>query len=209
MLQRATTLISRFDKLHPLRHALYKDIYQCLSEPIHKLKLILSCPKLLHEGRRHAGYELTYAKMEASWGEEHCPAYFVATKSDSKELLISIRGTSEMEDLLADITAFPMVLPLLTCPAFPYLPNGGSRLLGYTFMQQSSILIYLYACRQVCLACATQSTAFHPHIIQASGQNHQHILQNLTKDASIASALPASAYSENDTQNVSSACSVP
>ena len=51
--------------------------------------------------------------MEASWGEEHCPAYFVATNTEAKELLVCIRGTSEMEDLLVDITAFPVVRRLL------------------------------------------------------------------------------------------------
>ena len=62
------------------------------------------------------GYSLTHARMEATWGEEHCPAYFVATHTEDKELLVCIKGTSQMEDLLADVTAFPVVRTVVDFP---------------------------------------------------------------------------------------------
>ncbi|KAK9808322.1 hypothetical protein WJX73_001382 [Symbiochloris irregularis] len=57
---------------------------------------------------KEKGYALNFAKMSAEWGTEHTPAYFVATNTDKKELLVCIRGTGEVQDVLADITAFPV-----------------------------------------------------------------------------------------------------
>ena len=50
-------------------------------------------------------------KAEAEWESKgaHKPAFFVAANNDSKQLLVSIRGTSEMEDVMADVTAVPEV----------------------------------------------------------------------------------------------------
>lgn len=62
-----------------------------------------------------AGYALNFAKMEASWGQDHCPAFFVATNAAAKQLLVCIRGTREVEDILADVTAFPVVSCLTAC----------------------------------------------------------------------------------------------
>ena len=62
-----------------------------------------------HWGYVHAGYALNFAKMTADWGKDHSPAYFVATNNEQRELLVCIRGTRQVEDVLADITAFPVV----------------------------------------------------------------------------------------------------
>lgn len=55
-----------------------------------------------------AGWQLNLAKMQATWGE-HEPAYFVATHDKNKELLCVIRGTAQMEDLVTDLVAHPVV----------------------------------------------------------------------------------------------------
>ena len=52
------------------------------------------------------------AKMQATWGK-HEPAYFVATNDERKELLCVIRGTAQMEDLVTDLVAHPVVGPCL------------------------------------------------------------------------------------------------
>lgn len=54
------------------------------------------------------GFELNFAKMNATWGE-HEPAYYVATHTKSKEMLVVVRGTWTMEDVVTDITALPVV----------------------------------------------------------------------------------------------------
>ena len=48
--------------------------------------------------------------MQATWGE-HEPSYFVATHQEKKELLCVIRGTAQMEDLVTDLVAHPVVSP--------------------------------------------------------------------------------------------------
>ena len=53
-------------------------------------------------------FELNFAKMNATWGE-HEPAYYVATHTKSKEMLVVVRGTWTMEDVVTDITALPVV----------------------------------------------------------------------------------------------------
>ena len=44
-----------------------------------------------------AGYNLNFAKMNATWGE-HQPAYYVATHAERKELLVAVRGTWEVNN---------------------------------------------------------------------------------------------------------------
>ena len=44
-----------------------------------------------------AGYNLNFAKMNATWGENQ-PAYYVATHTERKELLVAVRGTWEVGD---------------------------------------------------------------------------------------------------------------
>ena len=46
--------------------------------------------------------------MTATWGE-HEPAYYVATHTESKEVVVAIRGTWAVEDVVTDITALPVV----------------------------------------------------------------------------------------------------
>ena len=59
-------------------------------------------------GRNAAGFHLNFAKMNATWGE-HEPAYYVATHSERKEVVVAIRGTWAVEDVITDITALPVV----------------------------------------------------------------------------------------------------
>ena len=49
--------------------------------------------------------------MTATWGE-HEPAYYVATHTESKEVVVAIRGTWAVEDVVTDITALPVVCAL-------------------------------------------------------------------------------------------------
>ena len=53
--------------------------------------------------------------MTATWGE-HEPAYYIATHSEKREVVVAIRGTWAVEDVVTDITALPVV------PAYP-LPS--------------------------------------------------------------------------------------
>lgn len=46
--------------------------------------------------------------MNATWGE-HEPAYYVATHTENKEVVVAIRGTWAVEDVITDITALPVV----------------------------------------------------------------------------------------------------
>lgn len=46
--------------------------------------------------------------MSATWGE-HQPAYYVATHTENKEVVVAVRGTWAVEDVVTDITALPVV----------------------------------------------------------------------------------------------------
>ena len=63
-----------------------------------------------------AGFHLNFAKMAATWGE-HQPAYYLATHNDKKEVVVAIRGTWAVEDVVTDINALPVVSPKPTCAA--------------------------------------------------------------------------------------------
>ncbi|KAL3160591.1 hypothetical protein ABBQ32_010523 [Trebouxia sp. C0010 RCD-2024] len=52
-------------------------------------------------------YHLNFAKMSATWGE-HQPAYYVATHTEKKEVVVAVRGTWAVEDVVTDITALPV-----------------------------------------------------------------------------------------------------
>ena len=54
------------------------------------------------------GFQLNFAKMNATWGE-HEPAYYVATHTEKKEMIVAVRGTWAVEDVVTDITALPVV----------------------------------------------------------------------------------------------------
>ncbi len=55
-----------------------------------------------------SGYALSHVKLTSTWAE-HCPAYYMALNLDEKELLIAIRGTAQIEDVVTDLTALPKV----------------------------------------------------------------------------------------------------
>ena len=61
--------------------------------------------------------------MTATWGE-HEPAYYVATHSEKKEVVLAIRGTWAVEDVVTDITALPVVPTHPPPPAPPSCPRG-------------------------------------------------------------------------------------
>jgi hypothetical protein len=63
-----------------------------------------------------ADFHLNFAKMNATWGE-HEPAYYVATHTEKKEVVVAIRGTWAVEDVITDITALPVV-------SKPRMPHG-------------------------------------------------------------------------------------
>eukprot|EP00891_Asterochloris_glomerata_P004980 jgi/Astpho2/4980/fgenesh1_pg.00070_%23_33_t len=84
------------DLIQRLLYFLYlaEQAYDAATEP--NLKKLLS----------DKGYNLNFAKMNATWGE-HQPAYYVATHTERRELLVAVRGTWEVEDVVTDITADP------------------------------------------------------------------------------------------------------
>ena len=47
-------------------------------------------------------------KLTSTWAE-HCPAYYVALNMESKAVLIAVRGTAQIEDVVTDLTALPVV----------------------------------------------------------------------------------------------------
>ncbi len=59
--------------------------------------------------------------MTATWGE-HEPAYYVATHNDKKEVVVAVRGTWAVEDVITDITALPVV-SLLLPPCSAHTPH--------------------------------------------------------------------------------------
>ncbi len=56
----------------------------------------------------HAGFGLVNYKLTSTWAE-HCPAYFLAINLEKKKVIISIRGTAQVEDVITDLTALPTV----------------------------------------------------------------------------------------------------
>ena len=58
-----------------------------------------------------AGFGLVHVKLTSTWAE-HCPAYFLAISLEKKEVIISVRGTAQVEDVITDLTALPRVRPL-------------------------------------------------------------------------------------------------
>ena len=49
-----------------------------------------------------------HVKLTSTWAE-HCPAYFLAISLEKKEVIISVRGTAQVEDVITDLTALPRV----------------------------------------------------------------------------------------------------
>ena len=68
-----------------------------------------------------AGYELVHAKLEATWAE-HCPAYYLAINTEERRLLISVRGTAEVEDVVTDLIASPEVRAMARIMAVHFPP---------------------------------------------------------------------------------------
>ena len=58
-----------------------------------------------------AGFGLVHVKLTSTWAE-HCPAYFLAISLEKKEVIISVRGTAQVEDVITDLTALPRVRSL-------------------------------------------------------------------------------------------------
>ncbi|CAK0787789.1 hypothetical protein CVIRNUC_011011 [Coccomyxa viridis] len=52
------------------------------------------------------GFGLVHVKLTSTWAE-HCPAYFLAISLEKKEVIISVRGTAQVEDVITDLTALP------------------------------------------------------------------------------------------------------
>ena len=55
-----------------------------------------------------AGCGLVHVKLTSTWAE-HCPAYYLAVNLEKKQVVISIRGTAQVEDVITDLTALPRV----------------------------------------------------------------------------------------------------
>ena len=55
-----------------------------------------------------AGFGLVHVKLTSTWAE-HCPAYYLAVNLEKKQVVIAIRGTAQVEDVITDLTALPRV----------------------------------------------------------------------------------------------------
>jgi len=64
-------------------------------------------------GPRRAGFALNYVKLAATWAD-HQPAFFMATHARRREVVVAVRGTAQLEDVVTDLTALPEV------PTLPY-----------------------------------------------------------------------------------------
>jgi hypothetical protein len=64
-------------------------------------------------------------KLTSTWAE-HCPAYYLAVNLEKKQVVISIRGTAQVEDVITDLTALPrashMPRKILSFPAHEIFP---------------------------------------------------------------------------------------
>lgn len=49
-----------------------------------------------------------HVKLTSTWAE-HCPAYYLAINLEQKQVIISVRGTAQVEDVITDLTALPKV----------------------------------------------------------------------------------------------------
>ncbi len=56
----------------------------------------------------NAGFGLVNYKLTSTWAE-HCPAYFLAINLEEKKVIVSVRGTAQIEDVITDLTALPTV----------------------------------------------------------------------------------------------------
>lgn len=72
-----------------------------------------------------AGFGLVHVKLTSTWAE-HCPAYYLAVNLEKKQVVISIRGTAQVEDVITDLTALPrashMPRKILSFPAHEIFP---------------------------------------------------------------------------------------
>ena len=84
----------------------------------------------------HAGFGLVNYKLTSTWAE-HCPAYYLAINLEKKQVIISIRGTAQIEDVITDLTALPTVGLLHTFQAPAILSAVTAILLGGVDCQQS------------------------------------------------------------------------
>ena len=57
---------------------------------------------------RCVGYALNYVKLASTWAD-HQPAFFMATHEGRREVVVAIRGTAQLEDVVTDLTALPEV----------------------------------------------------------------------------------------------------
>ena len=58
----------------------------------------------------HTGFGLVNFKLTSTWAE-HCPAYFLAISLERKQVIIAVRGTAQVDDVITDLTALPKVFP--------------------------------------------------------------------------------------------------
>ena len=56
-------------------------------------------------------------KLASTWAD-HQPAFFMATHQGEREIVVAIRGTAQLEDVVTDLTALPEV-----GSACAYAPN--------------------------------------------------------------------------------------
>ncbi len=60
----------------------------------------------------HTGFGLVNFKLTSTWAE-HCPAYFLAISLEEKQVIIAVRGTAQVDDVITDLTALPKVSSFL------------------------------------------------------------------------------------------------
>jgi len=63
----------------------------------------------------HTGFGLVNFKLTSTWAE-HCPAYFLAISLEKKQVIIAVRGTAQVDDVITDLTALPKVSSFVSKP---------------------------------------------------------------------------------------------
>ncbi|KAK9825408.1 hypothetical protein WJX81_002309 [Elliptochloris bilobata] len=74
------------------------------------------------------GYALNYVKLASTWAD-HQPAFFMATRGDEREVVVAIRGTAQLEDVVTDLTALPEVF-------------GDTGMLAHSGMQRAALWLF-------------------------------------------------------------------
>lgn len=64
-------------------------------------------------------------KLASTWAD-HQPAFFMATHAARKEVVVAVRGTAQLEDVVTDLTALPEARPPAPWRGRPFASMQGA-----------------------------------------------------------------------------------